>query len=68
MKERLISRLLRLTRTAAGSAGCARPTVFIASAEMTGHTIYQVESVEVGVELAPDTFTLQPSTASDRGR
>ena len=28
----------------------------------------QVERVEAGVELAPDTFTLQPSTASGRGR
>jgi len=29
-------------------------------------TIFQVERVEVGVELAPDTFTLQPFNASGR--
>ncbi len=30
------------------------------STEMVGRTIYEVERVEVGVELAPDTFTLEP--------
>jgi hypothetical protein len=30
--------------------------------------IFQVEHVEVGVELAPDTFTLQPSTELGRGK
>jgi CubicO group peptidase (beta-lactamase class C family) len=33
-----------------------------------GRTIFQVECVEVGVELAPDTFALRPSTASGRGK
>jgi hypothetical protein len=39
----------------------------IESIDMGGRTIYQVERVEVGVELTPDTFTLEPSTASGRG-
>jgi hypothetical protein len=30
--------------------------------------IFQVERVEVGVRLARDTFTLQPSAASGQGR
>jgi CubicO group peptidase (beta-lactamase class C family) len=30
----------------------------------TGLAIYEVERVEVGIALAPDTFTLQSSTAS----
>ena len=30
--------------------------------------ICQVDRVEVGVGLAPDTFTLQPSTESGRGK
>jgi hypothetical protein len=29
-------------------------------------TIFQVERVEVGVELTSDTFTLQPATESGR--
>ncbi len=33
---------------------------------MGGRMIFQVERVEVGVELAPDTFTLQPSAESGR--
>ena len=32
----------------------------VESNELTGRTIYQVENVEVGVELGPDFFTLQP--------
>ena len=32
------------------------------------HRRRATERVEVGVELAPDTFTLQPSTASGRGK
>ena len=42
---------------------CTPPT--IAPTEMGGRTIFQAERVEVGVELAPGTFTLQPSTESD---
>jgi len=33
---------------------------------MGGRMIFQAERVEVGVALAPGTFTLQPSTESDR--
>ena len=40
---------------------------YVVSTEMTGRTIFQVERVEVGVKLAPDTFTLQPSTTSRQG-
>jgi hypothetical protein len=32
----------------------------IETTEQTGHTIYEVERVEIGVELKPDVFTLQP--------
>lgn len=31
-------------------------------------SIDQVERVEIGVELAPETFMLQPFTASSGGR
>jgi hypothetical protein len=41
---------------------------YIESTEIGGRMIFQVERVEVGVELAPDTFTLQPSTESGRGK
>ena len=44
------------------------PHGYIESTEIGGRTILQVERVEVGVELAPDTFTLQPSTESGRGK
>ena len=40
----------------------------IKSTGMGGRTICQVERVEVGTELAPDTFTLQPSTELGRGK
>jgi hypothetical protein len=33
-----------------------------------GRMIFQVERVEVGVELAPDAFTLQPSTAPGQAK
>jgi hypothetical protein len=36
------------------------PYRYVESTEMSGRTIYQVERVEVGVELNPSTFTLQP--------
>ena len=48
--------------------GMRVPHGYIVSNEMTGRAIYEVERVEVGIELAPDTFTLQPSTASGRGK
>jgi hypothetical protein len=44
------------------------PYLYTASTDSTGHTIFQVESVELGVDLAPDTFTLQLPTESDRGK
>lgn len=47
--------------------GLRVPHRYVESTEMGGRTIYQVERVEVGAELAPDTFALQPSTASGRG-
>jgi CubicO group peptidase (beta-lactamase class C family) len=48
--------------------GMRVPHRYIESTEMGGRMIFQAERVEVGVELAPDTFTLQSSTASGRGR
>jgi hypothetical protein len=44
------------------------PHSFIESNEMTGRAIYQVERVEVDVDLPPDTFTLQPSAASGQAQ
>jgi CubicO group peptidase (beta-lactamase class C family) len=41
---------------------------YIESAEFLGRAIYHVERVEVGVELAPDTFTLGSLTTSSGGR
>jgi hypothetical protein len=48
--------------------GMRMPHRYIESTEMGGRMIFQVDRVEVGVELAPDTFTLQPSTESGRGK
>ena len=48
--------------------GMRVPHHYIESTEMGGRTIYQVERVETGVDLAPDTFTLLPSTGSGRGK
>jgi hypothetical protein len=48
--------------------GMREPHHYIASTEIGGRMIFQVERIEVGVELAPDTFTLQPSTESGRGK
>ena len=48
--------------------GMRVPHRYVESTEMGGRMIFQVERVEVGVELAPDTFTLQPSTESGRGK
>jgi hypothetical protein len=55
------------------------PHNYMASTEPAGRTIFQVERVEVNVELPPDTFALEatsatrasvpkPSAASDRKR
>ena len=44
--------------------GLRVPHRYIESAEFLGRAIYQVERVEVGVELAPDTFTLASFAAS----
>ena len=35
------------------------PHGYIESTEIGGRMIFQVERVEIGVRLAPDTFTLQ---------
>ena len=40
--------------------GMRVPYRYVESNEQSGRTIYQVERVEVGVELDPDIFTLQP--------
>lgn len=44
------------------------PHRYIESTEIGGRMIFQVERVEVGVELAPDTFTLQASTAPGQAK
>ena len=46
--------------------GMRVPHRYIESTEMGGRMIFQAERVEVGVELPPATFTVQPSTESDR--
>ena len=48
--------------------GMRLPHRYIASTDVAGRTIFQVERVEVNVELPPDTFTLGPSTASGPGK
>jgi hypothetical protein len=44
-------------------SGIRVPHRYLESTEIGGRMIFQVERVEVGVKLAPDTFTLQPSHA-----
>lgn len=44
--------------------GMRVPHRYMESTEMGGRMIVQAERVEVGVELSPDTFTLQPSGES----
>jgi hypothetical protein len=48
--------------------GMRVPYGYIESSGMAGRTMYQGERVEIGVTLAADIFTLQPSTASGRRR
>jgi CubicO group peptidase (beta-lactamase class C family) len=48
--------------------GMRVPHSYMASTDVAGRTIFQVERVEVNVELPPDTFTLQPLAASSGGR
>jgi hypothetical protein len=48
--------------------GMRVPHRCIESTEIGGRMIFQVERVEVGVELAPDTFTLPPSIEPGRGK
>jgi hypothetical protein len=48
--------------------GMRVPHSYIESTEIGGRMKSQVERVEVGVELAPDTFALQPSTESGQRR
>jgi len=43
--------------------GMRVPHRYIESNEMAGRAIYQVERVEVGVDLPPDTFALRPIRA-----
>jgi hypothetical protein len=44
--------------------GMRIPHRYIVSTEMGGRMIFQVERAEVDVELAPDTFTLDPGSAA----
>jgi CubicO group peptidase (beta-lactamase class C family) len=46
--------------------GMRVPHSYVVSNEMSGRTIFQVERVEVDVQLPPDTFTIESSTASGR--
>jgi hypothetical protein len=48
--------------------GMRVPHRYVTSTEISGRMIYQVERVEVNIDLPPDTFALQPTPASDRGR
>ena len=43
--------------------GVRVPYRYVESNEQAGRTLYQVESVDVGVELDPNVFTLQRPTA-----
>jgi hypothetical protein len=49
-------------------AGMRVPHRYIASTDVAGRTIFQVERVEVNVEPPPDSFTLEPSTSPGSGR
>ena len=48
--------------------GMRVPHRYIESTEIGGRMMFQGERVEAGAELAPDTFTLEPSAASVRNR
>jgi CubicO group peptidase (beta-lactamase class C family) len=48
--------------------GLRVPYRYIESTDVMGRAIYQVERVEVGVELAPDAFALGPFATSGGGR
>lgn len=48
--------------------GMRVPHRYIASTDVAGRTIFQVERVEINVDLPPDTFTLQPSTSPGSGK
>jgi len=48
--------------------GVRVPHRYVASNDLIGRTIYEVERVEVGVTLAPDTFTRQALTPSGGDR
>ena len=64
---RSISALLLLSVSLLGLPADALAQSVVAP-QMGRRMIFQVDRVEVGVELAPDTFTLQPSTESGRGK
>lgn len=48
--------------------GTRVPHRYVASTDVAGRTVFQVERVEVNVELPPDTFTLEPSTSPGSAR
>ena len=48
---------------------CVRSSLLLLAAiGKGGREMFQVKRVGVGVELAQDTFALQPSTGSGRGK
>jgi hypothetical protein len=48
--------------------GMRVPHRYIVFTETGGRVIFQVERVEIGVDLPPGTFTVQPSAGSGRGK
>ena len=42
--------------------------LLLAATEKGGREMFQMERFRVGVEPAPDSFTLEPSTESGRGK
>jgi hypothetical protein len=61
--SRLVSRLVMFAAVPASDyrevGGLRVPHRFVETNEHSGHTIYEVERVEIGVELNPGFFTLQ---------
>lgn len=69
MQERLLAPLAATTCSDYREVGGMRvPHLHIESTVVGGRMIFQVERVEVSVELAPDTFKLHPSTESGWGK
>ena len=48
--------------------GMRVPHRYVESNDQMGRTIYEVERVEVGIELPAGTFTLEPSTSPGSGK